>query len=198
MSEAKRKNKRGIVAIILILLVLIVVALFFLLRDDKADQLIAEEFLTQYYTAAQDEENVFNKMSEIRSAYALDPAQFEIETENMLNEAYGSLLTIDEMQRLVANRKLTAPDQLAEESELSLSCQEIVLTKKTDMKQEKHYYDFMVTVHIENASEDFTDLTIEGIIVLEETDDVWKVSDFYPMQDIRTILLKFRSPETTE
>ena len=33
MNEAKRKNKRGIVAIILILLVLIVVALFFLLRD---------------------------------------------------------------------------------------------------------------------------------------------------------------------
>lgn len=198
MNEAKQKNKRGLVAIILLLIVLIAVALFFLLRDDKADQLIAEEFLTQYYTASQDEENVFNKMSEIRSAYALDPVQFETETENILKEEYGSLLTINEMERLVASRTLTAADQLAEESELTLVCQEVILTKKVDTKQEDHDYDFTVSVHIENASGDFTDITLEGIIVLEKSDDSWKVSNFYPMQDIRTISLKFRSPETTE
>lgn len=185
MDEAKRRNRRGMVAIILILLVLIAGALFFLLRDDKADQLIAEEFLTEYYTAAQNEENVFNKMAEIRSTYKLDQAQFVIETDNMLNEVYGSFLTIDEMQRLVANRTLTAPDQLAQESDLTLACQDVVLTSKTDTKQERHDYDFAVTVHIENVSGEFTDITIEGIIVIEEIDDAWKVSDFYPMSDIR-------------
>lgn len=190
----KHLKKTKLIFSIICIIALTVFVIFVLVHESKADEVAAKNFLTQYYTAADNTENVYNIFCGIHDSASTDQAELDVEIDNMLLCSYGTCVSCDTLRTLMADRVLLAPDELSARTGVSVTCLNVLINEKTDTSQEENDFTYSADVYIENDHGNCTQIVLEGVVRLEKVDNTWKVTGFYPDENIGTIQLQLKRP----
>ena len=191
----KNKKKFKLIFSIICIIALSVFVVFILIYESKADEAVAKTFLTQYYTAADDSENIYKLIYAIDDNALKAQVTSEEEIDNVLQRAYGTCVSYDTLRLLMTDRILLASDELATRAGVSVTCMDVVLNEKTDSSKKEKDYSYSADVYIENTWGNCTHIILEGVVQLQKEDSAWKVTDFYPEENIRKIQLQLKRPE---
>ena len=196
--DKKNGKRTKLIFSIMCIIALIGFVVFILVKESNADEAAAKTFLTQYYTSADDSENIYKLLYAIDDNALKAQVKSEEEINNVLQQAYGTCVSHDTLRTLMADRILLASDELATRAGVSVTCMDVVLNEKTDSSNKEKDYNYSADVYIENAWGNCTHIILEGAVQLQKEDSAWKVTDFYPEENIRKIQLQLKRPEEAQ